>query len=474
MEKKSASRELLINILIFGIGTIGSKLIMFFLLPIYTAYMTQSELGVAELVVNYMNFLFPIASVNILTAMLRYSMDSTNDKRKVLQNTILVVCMGCVCVSVFMQIIHTKSSVDNWKIYLMVMLFTYALQQVLSMFAKALDEARICTIGNLIYTGTLFLFSIGFLVFLKRGTAGYLMSMIAANLVSILYFCISLKITQYLYLGKIDAKLLKEMIWFSIPLMVESLSGWLATFCDRFVLEYFMGTDSVGIYSVASKLPSLIAAFASVFMSAWVLSAIKEYEAGSDRTFSNRVFQKFSAIFLVWAVFIIYICKWLMELLVKGNFTESWKYAPLLLCSAVFGGFGNFFAVFYTSAKRNNMLMLSTLLGAAINIVFNIVLIPVIGIQGATLTTMLSQLIVFLYRMIYSQKFVKIQIHYIQLMLALGAIIMESVMVVFGINRIFTAFPVILVVVLYYRELLEVGITFFKKVVERKIDKYEN
>lgn len=456
MSEKSASKELIVNILVFGIGTVGSKIIMFILLPIYTIYLTTSELGVAELVVNYMNFLYPIASINIMSAMLRYSMDEEQDKRRVLQNAVFVVCAGVIVISLIMSLIHTGSAVEDWKPHLIIMLFVYSMQQVLSTFAKALDQTKICTVGNLIYTGALLGFSIIFLALLHMGTMGYLISMIAANLVSILYYCFALKILRYVYFGRPDGKLLLEMILFALPLMVESLSGWIATFCDRFVLEYFMGTESVGIYSVASKLPSLIAAFASVFMSAWVLSAIKEYEAGSDRTFSNQVFRKFSAVFMAWAAFVIYICKWLMMLLARGDFSESWKYAPLLLCSAVFGGFGNFFAAFFTSAKKNTSLMISTLLGAVINMVTNIILIPIMGIQGATLTTMLSQLIVFVYRAVCARSFVKIEINYKKLTAAILLVVAESAAVVLEINMVITAIPAVVVLLLYYNELKEI------------------
>lgn len=456
MSEKSASKELIVNIVVFGIGTVGSKIIMFILLPIYTIYLTTSELGVAELVVNYMNFLYPIASINIMSAMLRYSMDEEQDKRRVLQNAVFVVCAGVLVISLIMCLIHTGSAVEDWKPHLIIMLFVYSMQQVLSTFAKALDQTKICTIGNLIYTGALLGFSIIFLALLHMGTMGYLVSMIAANLVSILYYCFSLRILRYVYFGRPDGKLLLEMILFALPLMVESLSGWIATFCDRFVLEYFMGTESVGIYSVASKLPSLIAAFASVFMSAWVLSAIKEYEAGSDRTFSNQVFRKFSAVFMAWAVFVIYICKWLMMLLARGDFSESWKYAPLLLCSAVFGGFGNFFAAFFTSAKKNTSLMISTLIGAGINMVTNTILIPIMGIQGATLTTMLSQLIVFVYRAVCARSFLKIDINYKKLIAAILLVIVESAAVVLEINMAITAIPAVMVLLLYYNELKEI------------------
>lgn len=446
---RSALRELIVNTIVFGIGTVGSKIIMFILLPIYTGYMTTSELGVAELVVNYMNLLYPIASANIVVALLRYAMESRQDKKKILQNAMLVVCVGVFLTNIVVSLIHTQSAVKDWRSYLSLMLFAYSVQQILSMFAKALDKTKICAIGNVIYTVALLVFSSVFLIVFKMGTSGYLLGMILANVVSVIYYCIFIRIRQYVSFTRMDIKLLTEMLAFSTPLILGAVSGWITTFCDRFVLEYFLGTDSVGIYSVASKLPSLISAFASVFMSAWLLSAIKEYETGADRTFSNMVFRKFNALFMAWAALMIFCCKWVMVLLAKGEFSEGWKYAPLLLCSALFGGLGNFFGAFYTSAKRNISLTVTTAIGAVVNLVLNFVLVPYMGIQGAAFTTMFSQFMVFICRMLYARKFVIIEIDYVTMLVAVAAIVAESVVVAKDGN-ILISFALMLTVCLIY------------------------
>ena len=57
MQKKNEKRVLLSNTIAFGVGTLGAKVIMFFLLPVYTTYMTTAELGVAELIVSTVSLL---------------------------------------------------------------------------------------------------------------------------------------------------------------------------------------------------------------------------------------------------------------------------------------------------------------------------------------------------------------------------------------------------------------------------------
>lgn len=463
-KQRSASRELVINTIIFGIGTLASKIIMFMLLPIYTAYMTTSELGTGELVVNCMNLLYPIATINILSAMLRYAMDVKSDKKKVLQNTFIVILIGVMVVAMGMSVINLQSSINKWKVYLLLLLFCYSLEQILSVFSKALDKTKIFAIGNIIYTLALFVISAILLSVFHRGTAGYLEGMILANIITFLYYIKALNIRQYITLDKIDKPLLKEMVLFSIPLIVNSISWWIASFCDRFVLELYLGTNSVGIYSVASKIPAIVSTVASVFMQAWVLSAIKEYQRGGESGFFDAVFRKFSALFISWAAIIICLCKLLMTFLASGDFLESWLYVPLLLCAAVFSGFGNFYSALYISAKKNTSVMITTICGAVVNIVLNFILIPNMGIQGAVIATMISQLVVVLFRMIDSRRFIIFRVDYIRLAITVLLLLFESYTLLYCENMIFAVIICFIVLVIYFVEIKQLIIKMIKSV----------
>lgn len=469
-KSKNASKELIINTIIFGLGTFGSKIIMFILLPIYTAYMTTTELGEGELVVNFMNLIYPIVTINIVSALLRYTMDKKNDYAKVLQSTSVVVGIGVILCGAIFCVINIKSSINNWKLYLWLLLVCYSFQQVLAVFSKALDKTKVFAIGNIIYTSSLFVISVILLVVLKRKTAGYIEGIILANIITFVYFAFNLKINKFMCKSKIDVKLTKEMILFSLPLIINSVSWWITSFCDRFVLELNIGTDAVGIYSVASKIPAIVSTMASVFMQAWVLSAIKAYQDGNCNFF-NIVFEKFSALFIVWASIIIICSKFIMPYLVGAEFSVSWLYVPLLICAAVFSGFGNFYAALYTSAKKNFSVMITTLVGAIANIILNFILIPKFGIHGAVIATMVSQLIITIYRMVDSKKFIKFDINYIRITLAIIMLILESVLLIKGNNILYSIFTMICIFAIYANELKQISIKIWKKI--KGVKKYE-
>ena len=461
--KRQASKELFIDTIVFAIGTVGAKVIMFFLLPIYTHYLSASELGAAELVVNFMNLLYPIATINILSSLLRYSMTNVNDKKEVLKSTFFIILIGCAITSVILYVINIKSSVQDWKHYLCILLFAYSMNQMLSVFAKSIGKTKICAIGGILYTVFLFIISVIFIVLFRRGTAGYLEGIIVANFLSICFYAIILKIHKYFSLKFVDWKLMKEMILFSIPLIINSISWWLTSFCDRFVLEMYSGTDSVGIYSVASKIPMLVSTVASIFMQAWVLSAIKEYEREEKTNLYDDVFEKFSSLFMCWAAVIICICKPLVSLIVSQTFFDSWVYVPLLLCGAVFNGFGTFFSALYTSAKKNVSVMLTTLSGAVVNIILNFILIPNYGIYGAVIATMISQLVVMIYRMIDSKRFIVINYSITKFILVTVILVLECVMSITIDSITLSTVCMLIVFALYNREIRGMSIATFNR-----------
>ncbi len=455
-ETHNESKELVNNTLIFGFGTVVSKVIMFILLPIYTYYLSKSELGEGELVVNFMNLIYPIATINIISALLRYGMDEKVSSKKVLQNTFIVTFLGISLFSLLIFFLNINSSISNWKIYLCSLLLCYSVEQIFSVFSKALNKIKEFAIGNILYTIMLLLLTFVFLVVFKYKTSGYLLAIIISNIITAVYFFFKLNIKEYILFEKVDKKLLIEMITFSIPLIMNSISWWITTFCDRFVIEQYLGTDAVGLYSVSSKIPTIVSTIAAIFMQAWVLSAIKAYQKNKDYFF-DAVFKKFSVLFLTWAAIIIAISKIIMSILIGSSFSSSFEYVPYLICASIFAGFGNFFAALYTSAKKNTSIMITTIIGALINVTLNFILIPRIGIQGAVYATMFSQIIVMIYRIVDSRRFIKFKLDLFRLLIVCCLIVIESYVVI-NSNYYYWGFVIMfMVIIIYYKDLIKLA-----------------
>ena len=452
--RNNSGRELLANTMVFGFGTILSKLIFIILLPVYTTYLTASEYGAGELVMNCLNFIFPLTSLSILSALLRFGMDKKKDLNKVLQSTLYVILIGFFVAAALITTIQFNSSINEWKGYLIILLFSYSLNQILSVMSKAVDKTIICAVGGILGAFILLISSIVFVVCLKRGTAGYLESQIVSFFVSFCYLFHALKISKYLTFSRPDKSLLKEMVLFSVPLVFNAIAWGISNFFDRFIIEQYNSTNEVGLYSIASKIPTALGTLGAIFMNAWVLSSIKSYQESEEQNsyFISSVFSKFHGTMLCGASILILLTNLIMSLFTNGSYFESWKYVPLLVCAAVFSNVGNFFAAIYTAAMKNKSIMTTTIIGAVINIVLNLLLIPRYSIQGAVIATMASHAVIAIYRQLTVQQFCQLKINHFISITSLFLLVIESVFVI--TNKIVYAVLICLICLLLCHQTL--------------------
>ena len=86
-------KRLFSNTLIFAVGTFGSKLLVFFLMPLYTHVLTDAEYGTSDLLQQSANLLVPLVSVGMASALIRFGLDKSYDKTSVFSTALMTA--GC-------------------------------------------------------------------------------------------------------------------------------------------------------------------------------------------------------------------------------------------------------------------------------------------------------------------------------------------------------------------------------------------
>lgn len=99
--------------------------------------MTTAELGVAELIVSTVSLLLPLASLSITSALLRFALEKDKDKKQVFAISVLVTVLGVLIVSLIIYFIPLgKSSLNEWKGYLCLLLLADSLRRNFSVFQR--------------------------------------------------------------------------------------------------------------------------------------------------------------------------------------------------------------------------------------------------------------------------------------------------------------------------------------------------
>lgn len=180
---------------------------------------------------------------------------------------------------------------------------------------------------------------------------------------------------------------------------------------DRYVLAGLLGVSATGIYAVAAKIPGILSVFENIFYQAWQTTAINKAEDEQRDSIFSVVFQNYMTVMIIGLMGLLVISKPTILWFFAGDYREAWIYLPPLIMGVVVHALGGNLGSLYAVFKNTKGALISTFLGAIINIALNFLVIPFVGIMGAALTTLLGYFVTLVYRWIDTKKFVKISIN---------------------------------------------------------------
>lgn len=406
---KSRSKYLFKNTAVFAIGSIGTKLIAFFLVPLYTKVLSTDDFGTADLIYTIVTILVPLLTLNVSEAIMRFALDKNANHKRIMNIGVTLLVLATVVGILIVPIAKTISEMTDYVWYMYLYTITLAYSQTLLYYLRGKEELMKYSIGNIIHSLAIALLNIVFLLAFKMGLKGYFTAYIAANTITAIYaFCVG-NVKEVLFDFKWDNRLCKNMLKYSIVLIPNSFMWWVMNSSDRVMLTSMIGPSANGIFAISYKIPTLLTTLATIFNQAWCYSAIKEDESADKDKYYNEVFDKLAAFVLLTAAAMILIMKPFMRVYVSADYYVAWKYTPYLILGFVFLTMGTFLSSAYTVNKDSKGFLYSGVCGAVLNIILNWILIKKIGIAGAAIATMAGYITVFVYRVKDTRKYVKIK-----------------------------------------------------------------
>lgn len=401
-------KKLFSNTIVFAVGNFSSRLLMFFLVPLYTRTLTAEEYGFVDLLTITITLILPIFSLIIHEAILRFTLDKNTNNDQVIAIGMKTALIGFIPVIFLSPIIMSLLGTSQYLFYFLAAYILSVLKQIFSFYARGIGKINLVVIVGFIDTFLLLVLNIVFLLVLKKGIDGYYYSLVISGLIVVVSWYKLLKIKLSECFTKTNLSLKKQMYDYSLPLIPNSLSWWISNTSDKYMLTYFWGVSTTGIYAVAYKIPSLLNTLTSIFMQAWQISAVEEYEANNKDNFSE-VYKFFFGINILVCVVLILCAKFIALFMFSRDFYSAVEFVPILLVAYFFNGIASYLGSIYTASKKTNMLFLSTAVGAVINIVLNIFLIPRFGGYGAAIATFVSYFVIWFIRLINTRRILSLE-----------------------------------------------------------------
>ena len=426
---KNSYKDLLSDTVVFMISNFGSKFLVFLMLPLYTSELSTAEYGIIDLLYNLIIILHPVLTVSVCDATLRFSLSQSDDFNNIFKNAIIITFVSFLFFYVTLLLVgHGLDFIYNNRILVCLFYITYSLEICISNFIKGLKKTKIFAIKGIIFTISMILSNILFLVYFKLGIEGYFTSLIISNLISIFFLFYRTNLFNFFYASKFDYKLIKEMILYGIPMAISSIGWFFNAYSDKYMISIFLGVSSNGLYAAAHKISSVFSTITGIFSQAWRISSISNFQLKNSEasSFYSNVYKNYCLICMYACIIIISLSMPIANVMFSSNFYNSWVIIPLLVTSSLFAALSAFLDAIFDAAKNTKILAISTCLGALINIVMNYFLLHILGLRGAAIATILSFLSVWVIRSIYIKNIVILNIHYLKLFASIISLILYS------------------------------------------------
>lgn len=400
------------NIGLFTISQFGTKLLSFFLVPLYTSVLTTTEYGTYDLYSSTVSLLLPIVTLSLTDGILIFGLDEINDKKSIISIALKYASLGFIIVLLFSAINRIFNIIpvfcEYWY-YLPILLFLSISNHYLIALAKSLDKVKETAISGVLCSVIMIGLNILLLLVVKSGLQGYFISFISGTFAQILYLFICCKGWNYISVPQ-NKNLEKAMLAYSIPIIFNTIGWWINNSSDRYIVTWLCGVAANGIYSVGYKIPSILSTFQSIFASAWTISAVKDFDKNDADGFFSKTYSYYNCVVVIICALIIATTKILAYFLYAKDFYTAWQYVPFLTISIVFGALSGHLGGIFSANKDSKIFASSTVLGAVLNTILNIVLVYFMGPVGAAISTMVSFFAVWLIRYFHVKKYIKLNI----------------------------------------------------------------
>ncbi len=395
MNKSDNGRKLIVGTGIYAVGTFGTKILMFLIVPLYTHYLSTTELGTYDVLISTISLLIPIISMQVSDAVYRWIIQENVENSIYLRITYQFLLVSSIVTLVIILIANCFIEIP-YLLYFLGGLFSAMFFNISQKILRGLKRQWLFAMSGLLYTCVFLAMNIVQLCVLHRGVESLLMSYISANLIGIVAIFVLEKRLRVNIFGYVDVKRIKELLSFSVPLIPNYLSWWVVDSSARYIVLAFLGISANGILAVAVKFPTVLQSVFGIFLNSWQDLAIASKKVEKD--FFSTVFRRlyrFSFILLWIVVPVTKICVWFI---MGEDYKIACDYIPFYYLGAVFQNFCSFYGVSYLRTKNTKGAFYTSIYAAVINVIVNIALISFIGLYAVGIAAFLAYLVMWIIR----------------------------------------------------------------------------
>lgn len=464
-------KSLIKNTMIITIGKISTQLITFFLLPVYTAILSTEEYGIVDLLNTLVSLCLPIITFQIEQAVFRKLIDSRMNElevKKTISTTFYTILIQSLVYLIFFfliaQFVH-----NQYKYFLVTNVIACIFSNTLLQIARGLGDNKKYAIGSFITAFITVILNVVFIVSFKWGAYGMLLATLIGNIMCSLYIFKAERLYKYISFKIYSKELLKSLWKYSLPLIPNAISWWIFNSSDRIIVTTVLGIAQNGILSAAYKFSSVYITLYNIFNMTWTESASLHINDKDNSEFFSKIINVTLKLFTTICFGIIACMPFAFPIMINEKFGEAYNQIPILMLASVFNVIAGLLSVIYIAKKDTKSVAKTSIVAAIINIIVNLGLINVIGLYAASISTLVSYLVMAIYRLHDVKKYIKIELD--KKFLKLAFVMLIILFISYYINNIYINITVLFVTTSISFVINKDSIQFVINIINKKINK---
>ena len=396
--KPNTLKLFLENFLVYGVGGVIGKIIPLVILPIVTRLLPDtSYFGISDMSGTIASFGSACAVLGMYDAMYRlfFEKDELEYKRVVCSTTLTFTLVLSLAVTLLMIAGRTLIAGFAFKdiryayvVYISALAtLVSATNSIVSAPTRMQNQRKIYIAANT--AGPIISYAIAIALILKGhytialplamliGSAGIEASFLLMN-------------RKWFSFRLFDKKILKQMLVIAIPLLPNFLIYWIFNSCDKFMITNYLSIGAEGIYSVGAKLGHASQLIYIAFAGGWQFFAFSTMKEDRQVESNSRIFEYLGIISFACSAFIFALARLIYQLLFTGDYVGGYIVSPYLFMAPLMQMLYQVISNQFLSIKKTWPTMFILMGGAAFNVLLNYFLIPIMGIEGAAIATLIG------------------------------------------------------------------------------------
>ena len=404
-----------LDTLYYTIGNVFSTLITFITLPIITRIISPEQLSIFNYTNAIKGFLLTITCLSLNSFLLRhYFKLKTESERKKLFGTVFYFLFLFSTALLFAELAVFPIIIDHFSIqvafdpFFKIMLFNNYFE-VAAIIPLVIYRVRKKPVAYLLLTlsKSILMIALGllFIIFFDKGIMGRYLGILLPNIFFILIYLIILR--NKISFG-IDFAILKKGLKYSLPIIPAAFAATAMSSADKIMIERFLDIKYISIYSIGFSIGSIILIMIRGFYLAIEPIIFENYD---KKNFSKLIIN-YKVIFLLIinlvGCSVIIFSNEIVSIFVSFEYSESRLIIPFIVTSCIFRGAQIVVDTTLYAQEKTIYHPIITGFGLLINILGNIILLPIIGMVGAAISSLISFWVLYMLSVYVTKKFINI------------------------------------------------------------------